>query len=109
MNNHQLKPAGVAIRELRENLIKVMKDSGLDAAIILLVMKDLLQQLAIEEAMQIQQYRKQEKGEEGDEPERGRSTLRTPLSDRRAGKVEGRNQGGGQGGLGRGEGGAAGL
>ena len=67
---HQLKPAGVAIRELRENLIKVMKDSGLDAAIILLVLKDLLQQLAVEEAMQIQQYRQQEKGEEGDEPER---------------------------------------
>ena len=63
MNNHQLKPAGVAIRELRENLIKVMKDSGLDAAIILLVLKDLLQQLAIEETMQIQQYRQQEESE----------------------------------------------
>jgi len=64
---HQLKPAGIVIRELRENLIKVMKDSGLDAAIILLVMKDLLQQLAVEEAMQIQRYK-----EEGanDEPER---------------------------------------
>jgi len=37
-----------------------MKDSGLDAAIILLVLKDLLQQLAIEEAMQIQQYKQQE-------------------------------------------------
>jgi len=68
MNNHQLKPAGVAIRELRENLIKVMKDSGLDAAIILLVLKDLLQQLAVEEALHIQRYK-----EEGanDEPERG--------------------------------------
>jgi len=63
MSNHQLKPAGVAIRELRENLIKVMKDSGLDAAIILLVLKDLLQQLAIEETMQIQQYRQQEESE----------------------------------------------
>jgi len=60
MNNHQLKPAGVAIRELRENLIKVMKDSGLDAAIILLVLKDLLQQLAIEETMQVQQYKQQQ-------------------------------------------------
>ena len=68
MNNHQLKPAGVAIRELRENLIKVMRDSGLDPAIILLVLKDLLQQLAAEEALHIQRY-KEEGGEGG--PERG--------------------------------------
>jgi len=37
-----------------------MKDSGLDAAIILLVLKDLLQQLAVEEALHIQQYKQQE-------------------------------------------------
>jgi len=46
-------------------MIKVMRDSGLDAAIILLVLKDIIQELAIEEAMHFQKYKQQaEKAEE---------------------------------------------
>jgi len=63
LNEQNYKPVGIAIRELRVNMIKVMRDSGLDPAVIVLVLKDLLQQLAAEEAMQIQQYRQQEESE----------------------------------------------
>ena len=71
MTDQNYKPVGLAIRELRENLVKAAKESGLDPAVVVLVMKDLTQQLAGLEAQQIQQYMQQEKGEEGDEPERG--------------------------------------
>ena len=49
-----------------------MRDSGLDPAVVVLVLKDLLQQLAAEEALHIQRY-KEEGKEEGGEggPERG--------------------------------------
>ena len=71
MNEQNYKPVGIAIRELRENMIKVMRDSGLDPAVVVLVLKDLLQQLAAEEALHIQRY-KEECKEEGGEggPER---------------------------------------
>lgn len=70
MTNQNYKPVGLAIRELRENLIKTVKESGLDPAVVVLVMKDMVQQLAELEAQQIQQYI-QEKGEGEDGPERG--------------------------------------
>lgn len=43
-----------------------MRDSGLDPAVVILVLKDLLQQLAAEEALHIQRY-KEEGGEDGTE------------------------------------------
>lgn len=56
MSNQNSRPVGVAIRELRDNLIKVVQDSGLDLSVVVLVLRDVTQQVAEAEARQIHQY-----------------------------------------------------
>lgn len=71
MSNQNSRPVGVAIRELRDNLIKVVQDSGLDLSVVVLVLRDMTQQVAEAESRQIllwqQQNQKESSPEERDE------------------------------------------
>lgn len=50
------KPVGVAIRELRAALVKDIQESKLDLSVVVLVLQDLLREVADAESRAIQEY-----------------------------------------------------
>jgi len=67
LSNQNSRPVGLAIRELRDNLFKAIKDSGLNLSVVVLVLKDVTQQVAEAEVNHIQQYLQQQNNESNEE------------------------------------------
>ena len=67
MSNQNSRPVGLAIRELRDSLFKAINDSGLNLSVVVLVLKDVTQQVAEAEANHIQQYLQQQNNESNEE------------------------------------------